>query len=85
MENIIAKAKSYIAQIRKDYPKEIFSTTSVIADYTAGYNQAVTDQSDTLTQYKEALRELVNNIKKREFTELFEDLIIKAKQLLNNE
>lgn len=33
-----------------------------VADYEAGYTQAVTDQSDTLTQYKEALRELVKSI-----------------------
>ncbi|MBD8389644.1 hypothetical protein [Dysgonomonas sp. BGC7] len=28
-------------------------------DYTTGYTQAITDQSDTLSQYKEVLRELV--------------------------
>lgn len=62
--------------------------------YYAGYNQALTDQSDTLTQYKEALRgfidieERVLGINKNKTwvseTEILQ-VIDKAKQLLKDE
>lgn len=63
--------------------------------YTAGYTQAITDQQDTLTQYKEALRKLVelaDMIKitdttndSFEFTCKLSKAITDAENLLNNE
>lgn len=55
-----------------------------VVDYEAGY----TDQQNTLTQYKEALRELVEDIENNLLTrerEFIETGLAKAKQLLNNE
>lgn len=96
-KEIDKKARAYIAQIRKDYPKEIYSTTSVIADYTAGYARAVTDLSTDNAQLREALRELVDkvnmltysiieeeiNINDQFFAETM-DALAQAKQLLTD-
>lgn len=63
--------------------------------YTNAYNQAVTDQQNTLTQYKDALRELVEHIckcpldlssdEKVEEATLLDSIINQAKELLKGE
>ncbi|MFT3994436.1 MAG: hypothetical protein QM660_09020 [Dysgonomonas sp.] len=65
-----------------------------IRAYEKDYTQAVTDQYDTLTQYKEALREIdklfnsdCSGMRRGEFEDLMnsrQTALDKAKQLLNN-
>ena len=57
--------------------------------FVKGYDRAIADRHDTLTQYKEALREIWSDI---HFADISKDEIserigklIQAKQLLNNE
>lgn len=63
-KNIEEKAKEY-AGITPDVnnvdklPNQFVFVKEKYFSFVAGYTQAVTDQSDILTQYKEALRDII--------------------------
>ena len=107
-KNIEEKAKEYAKKICEKSCRskcEVSESCTIykerIKNFITGYTQAATDQSDTLTQYKEALREIVkecedwvipgadrsNNCESNHYVETddLKSLIAKAKQLLNNE
>ena len=92
-KNIEEKAKEY-AGITPDVnnvdklPNQFVFVKEKYFSFVAGYTQAVTDQSDTLTQYKEALREIIP-LAERGMDDIRtlvseRELITKAKQLLTD-
>lgn len=92
-KNIEEKAKEYALEIWKsawESDEYSISTLESITEdaYVYGYTQAVSDQQDTLTQYKEALRELVKIAEylANESSRIDKSFyaLNQAKQLLNN-
>lgn len=100
-KNIEDKAKEYSKKICEKSCRskcEVSESCTIykerIKNFITGYTQAVTDQQDTLTQYKEALSlivELTDDMEnaKNDFEYNIRSaerkvLIAKAKQLLNN-